>query len=533
VISGLKTTFNLLAHTQNESAVELLIAALDSAEPRIREGAIRAIIERRSLRAQRELIRRWHKLGAQRRELCDDLRGHMTKALREALAGSDEQMAINACQAILVLREYEMMGTLVAYLDEAGKPRAKLAARTLLDLADLLYDELISPRDYHNRRDPQLVRRNVISSLEKAVQRFETHGELAVVEAFLILASREDAALKHVLLDPLNPSYPIVVSVLVNSRRSSVMRLLLSYLEDGHAPWTALNVLAQRHDVTFVRQLLRKLSPEPSPTARANLRRIEHFAWGLPERGVLDELDNATQGVAIAALAGCGAERGEVFQAVAHVLQHGRPAGRRAAAAALAEFTGPEADQLVHSLLGDGDPHVQAEAVRTLRARGLPGAVTRLLELVDSPYDVVRQAACDNLPEFRFERFLASFETLDETARRSTGLLVRKIDPDALPQLRAELVASSRLRRLKALEMVTALGVAAEFEPELTERLHDEDPLVRLEAARTLAAGESPGAAAALRTALSDEDLLVRQTVQTALTNLHQKPRNPSLGARQ
>ena len=36
------------------------------------------------------------------------------------------------------------------------------------------------------------------------------------------------------------------------------------------------------------------------------------------------------------------------------------------------------------------DPHVQANVVVQLRERGIPGAISRLIQLLDSPHDVVR-----------------------------------------------------------------------------------------------------------------------------------------------
>ena len=82
--------------------------------------------------------------------------------------------------------------------------------------------------------------------------------------------------------------------------------------------------------------------------------------------------------------------------------------------------------------LDDPYAEVQAHALVQLRHRGIPNAMPRLIEMVDSPHAVVRDAVRTQLDEFRLERYLAAFDTLDEGVRRSTGELILKIDPEAL-----------------------------------------------------------------------------------------------------
>ena len=78
---------------------------------------------------------------------------------------------------------------------------------------------------------------------------------------------------------------------------------------------------------------------------------------------------------------------------------------------------------------------MQANALRQLRTRGIPGALTRLVDMMESPHEVVRRAVRESLAEFNFKRFLAAYDMLDDEVRRSTGAMVRKIDPEATPQL--------------------------------------------------------------------------------------------------
>ena len=58
--SGLKVTMSVLAKTQNEAAVRVLLGALDVSDPDVQIAALQAILTRRSATAERELLRRWH-----------------------------------------------------------------------------------------------------------------------------------------------------------------------------------------------------------------------------------------------------------------------------------------------------------------------------------------------------------------------------------------------------------------------------------------------------------------------------------------
>jgi HEAT repeat protein len=216
-------------------------------------------------------------------------------------------------------------------------------------------------------------------------------------------------------------------------------------------------------------------------------------------------------------------KRREAFELVRRLLASGKVEGRRAAVQALAEFTGADANALVVRSLDDEDPLVQAGAAAQLRTRGIQGALGRLIELLDSPYGAVAQAARDSLAEFNARRFLASFDMLDEEARRTTGSLVKKIDPRTVPLIKEELSVHSRTRRLRALRMAVVVGVAPWVETEVIVLLGDEDHVVRSEAAAALGACRSPTASAALHSALVDRSQIVREAAAAALEQV-QKP---------
>lgn len=514
---GLKTTLQLLATTANEAAVRVLVPGLDSPIAAIREGALSAILSRRSPAGHREVLRRLDTADERARAIIEEHRGRMTQAVRDAVLSGDRRLCINGCRAAVWFREYDLIPALINVLEDPSSPHGELAGATLVELVHLLYAELADTRDHGARRDPELVRRHVIGGLERSIERFSSHRRREILEAHLLLAGRDSAVLKRVLNDPHHAAFLALVDVLSKSDAAGVIGLLLSFLDDPRAPTSALAVVAKRSDLRFVRYLLRKIGHEPSTAVRQNLKRIESVAWLEEGSAVLDQLDDASQHAAVRLAMISGIPRTEVFSVVKHLLLEGRPAGRRAAAHALDEFHGAEANALVLKALEDRDPHVLAGVLVQLRRRGILRALPRLVEMVDSEHAVVRRAARESLDEFTFERFLAAFDVLDEEVRRSTGTLVKKVDAQTIPQLKAELESPMRTRRLRGLMIAQVIGAVEPLEETIVGLIHDKDHMVRAEAAKALVAGRSPGSRDALEEALSDPSATVREAARASL----------------
>lgn len=536
---GLQTTLELLATSKNEAASAVLIAALDAPQSELREAALRALLRRRSQAGQREVLRRLTAQNTRWREILGEKPGKLSGALRDGLLGSDPQLFEHARQAVVWFREYDLLPALLTTAESGATAQADAAAETMLKLIDALYEELSQPRDYSNRRDPQRVREYILASLEQSTLRFTTHRRKEVLEGFLLLVNRDNATLKRILHDPKHACYLTVIDLLTRGRHGGTIRLLLSFLDDPQAPSSILKIVAHRSDLRFVRHLLDKVADAPSATVLQNVRRLDTIAWVRDDYTLLGELNAEGQQAAVKLIMASGMKRTEVLHSIQYLLLHGLPAARRTAAAALAEFKGAEANALALRAIEDDDPEVQAQIVAQLRARGIPGALQRLMQALDHPHEAVRDAARESLSEFSYHRFAGAFETLDETVQRSTGRLVKKVDPTAIESLSAELASRSRTRRLRGLDMAAAMDAIAELEIDVLRCLRDDDHMIRVAAARALAHCPTATARQALEEALGDSsppvrfeaaqslDLQARQWPAAPLADLSPPPTMP------
>lgn len=519
---GLATTFGVLGKTANEAAVRVLLAALDSPHTSVQEGALAALLKRRSTAGGREILRRLPTISERWKEIIRRNESRLSRSLRDAILEEDRQMAHNACRAAVWFREYDLMPTLLNVLEDSKHVHATLAADTLMELAEMLSDEVTTPQPDGRRRDPQLVRSHVIASLEGSVRRFGHHRRREVLTAFFLLAGHNNAELKNILQDPHHVAFLASLEVLGACNHSGVIRLLVDFLDDPQVPSAVLGVIFKRSDVQFVRHVLHKVGREPSRAVAENLRRVETVAWIRLGKPFFDHLSDSEQMAVVRLVTATRAPRLQVFSLVEFLLKHGKPGGRREAARALADFNGADANAVALKALDDPDAEVQANIIGHLRPRGIPGVLQRLVDMIDSPHAIVRQAVRACLSEFSFSRFAAAFDMLDEEVRLSTGKLVKKIDPQTFPLLKEELRSQIRSRRLRGLEIARTLDTVEQVEELVIGLLQDDDHIVRAEAAAALAQCGTTNSQRALQRALHDRSTAVRDAVEQSLSQREQ-----------
>jgi HEAT repeat protein len=519
-MTALDTTFRLLASAANESATAVLLAALDSSQREVRDESLRAILDRKSHSAELVLLRRWSELSERWKQQIADRPGWFSRAIRAALVNGETTLFDTACSAAVFTRDYESVPHLVTAAVDPSHQSAAIAATATLEIAEQLAEELASPRDYRIRRDPQLQRTQILSALESAIERAGCPHTKTLIEALLLLANRDNAALLRVLQSLTDASHQHVTEILLTSTRPAIEVLLLSFLDHPHAPQAAMEVIARRADLGFIRQFMRKLAAGPTPTELANLRRIISIPWLREHLSALDGLRENEQQGALHLAVESGLPRDQALDVLVYLARHGALAARRLAAQALAKFSGPLAAKLTIQLMRDDDPQVRAAAARQLRDRNIPGAIQRLSELLDSPHPEEREAAVCSLKEFTFDHFTANFDQMTPESRLSSGALVRRVDSHALQRVRQELLATTRGRKQRALDLALALDAIDDLHSQIAALLTDEDQFLRIEAIRVLATHDNRATRDALRDSLLDSHPLVREAAEAALSDL-------------
>ncbi len=514
---SLNTTFEILGSSRNEASLSVLLAALDSAQVEVFEGAIKTLVSRRSRAGHFAVVSRWHQLSEPQRDLVRQGRGKMSGGLRNALLAEDTQYFTDACEIIEEFGEFDLVATLVTLSENRNSMHSQSATEMVSRLVKQLSEMVHGKRESQDRRDPNAIRKFVMESLEHSVERFREHQREELIEAFVVLGGRSCELLRTIIEDPHHACYMTVVNTLTTSESSGVIDLLLSFLDSELPSLTAIKVISRRTDKAFLSRLLELADGKLSSQKKRNLSRIRNFAWLQTEGLHIVELEEQDQARSVALLSASGIDQEQKLALWEILLRSGKPAARLAVCESLDEMQGDHTNQLILTALEDKTPQVQAAATLQLRDRNLPGSMSLLLKLIDSPHDEVREAAGQSLGEFTFENFLSRFDTLHDDTRQSTGTLVCKVDHEVVAKLRAELESTSRKNRMRAIEMAEAMAIVSEVSDELVQRLEDEDHLVRAAAADALQFCPTAEVQEALRFALNDRSSAVQNAARNSL----------------
>ncbi len=520
--SGLTKTFQFLKKTENEAAVELLTQGLDSKFDAVRAECLRVLLERRSPVGHRAVFARLPKFDESDREIIAERPDRMVRVVSEALKTADKATCVSALKAILTFRLYGVMPALTAVLKTPDSPLFPPTVRIIGELTEAFYLELSGQNRPEKHRDYDTMRKRMTGTLEEAVGQYGVHQSGEVLEAFLTLAKPQSNVLRRILQQPSESIHDPIVDAMTTSQHGGVIRLLLSFLEDPQMPNAARKVLTKREDVKFVENLAKYVGAKPTRGVLDSLTTLKTISWARPHHPVFERLDDDCQEALVTILVRSGLERPLVLDTLGHLLLHGKPAGRRAAARAIEHFREAVATQLVREALDDEDPIVLAALLPQLRPRKVPDAMSLMIQMVDSPYEEVRAALGQAMPEFTFRQFLNNFDSMPEALLPTTGHLVRKIDLKAKGELIIELRGLSPVRRRKAVQAAAAMGMVRHMEQEIILRLSDDDHMVRIAAAKALAECDTMPSWEALRDAMLDKSVIVQETAEASLMQISQ-----------
>lgn len=530
---GLAITFQVLTESRNHAVGDVLAFAYESHDPQIRRFAIESIL--RSPRGQGSLrvVETWHELVSDFRELILKSPRQLIGGIRAALRSKNRQAVENGLELTALLGESQLMPELLRLAENercALKPRAE---RVVIAVADSMAQKAKSASDRHYVQR-STIRGQVVECLEKAVQRYPQHRCLAIVEAFLISADSSSHYLKRCLSNPRDMAMSAIVKVLAESNRSTIVDdMLVELLASRSTPPTVVRVWSQRADFEFIQVFCIKVGKFPNDIIRRNLKRMKSVRWLKGSLSHLSDLNEHQQIAVVQILRHASLDKNDVFRVIEFLMIHGSKEVRRRAAEKLRDIRTPAADRLVSRYVEHEDPAIQSIMLSQLRDRNIPGAVAALVRALDSEHPQVQNAAQRSFPDIDIDRYLVSFDSMDDESQRSSGELMLKIDKNAIPKIESELSSGIRNRRLRAVHVVEVLGLIDQLCEAVAEVLDEDDYFVRLEAVRLLGRCRSSFSRRVLRDAMMDPSSKVRRAAEKALQGMASIPPSAKANPRQ
>ena len=515
------TTFELLAGTDNIAAVEVMVAALDVGDETVQALAVGAILKRHPTHGVIEIVRRAQVLARPARELLAKSAPLLSKGLRASLVSGVGPLRASALQLVRDLEYFSELPTLTRLLEEQAVRERDEVESTIFDLVDRLYEHLQFGREQEESveflRDGQRIRHQVLATLEASCHRFQIHRSRQVVEGLLILSDPDSVHLKKLLQECPGEVRGIAVELLCSSKHPGVMTLLIASLGQNYPLPATISAFVRRTDTEFIVHLLQNWPRRLTSFQQKNLKDLQSVLWLEPDRMHLDLIPEALHRNAVAFSMTTGLSQPQKMDVLEWMVKFGSPEGRLAATEVLQELDEANVQDVVRDGLDSKEPEVQAWATGQLRAWAIPNAMELLVERIDSPVPEVRQAARAELAGFNVRRLLEIFDQLDSRMRTIAGNLVQKIDPEALPKLKAEMLTAIRGRRIRAARAALAMNLHRDVADALLEMARDSDTMVRRTAAEVLGKVHSREALDMLRQLTRDSSPRVRETAAAAL----------------
>lgn len=485
---GIETTFRVLGKSKNKSAADLLDAALSSTLKAMRTQAGREILAGRGNRGVSGLIRHFDPTDKEMVELIRDHHDKWTPALRAAVVGKDNELRRNALRIANTQKFFELIPPfLEIYMDQGDE--ADGLGDTIMKMTAKYATALEERR---NRRFLySLVLPEVLKAVSKGIKEFHRNDPVLVLQVLIAVfpfITDEEKTSLGLLRSPIHPAYQSLYHLLLAGHEPSVYEFIFRCLDDDDPEPLAVSVFSKRTDARFLSVFFKKMPGAFSPELKRNLAKISSPAW----LGELDELipklDADAQRGLIFLVRNMGLPDSEVQAALSKVFVRGKTGGRLEALRILSDDPGERGQRFLWNATDDTNTEVQIAALELLRQKNVPKSTGRILQYIDSPDESVRKVVRRLLPEFRFSRFLETFDPLNETQRKAMFHFVQKVDPQTLDLLAQMLVQGEPAEKARALLCVEYGDLSGRLEESLCVVLAKGDsPLLRSKAAELLA----------------------------------------------
>lgn len=528
---GIELTLQTLLRSANPAATEVLLTALESPLESLRIGALRALALRDDTAGHRGLVERFANLPAETSvAICDvPSRAPLLATLSVMIRPETPKLARRAAEIAVI---WEAVPTLTAIVEAAQWPNEefrKVFTDAAVCLAQRLEEQVAAydPRQRNGVEDPAFARRSALNALSVALDRFDQHRNVPLLEALLLLTPSDEPALLRALRTKDHAAHDALLEALHHSSSRGALRVLANALGDTGSPQQVIDIAAERSEPGALALLFGFVGYPVGLRVRDNAERIDALAWLEPGRvGRIAELSGPQQATAVTIAAASKASRDQLTALISLLIESGQSESIPAACRAIESLPARLATEPLRQALTNVDAGVVALAASMLRGKNYPNAIETLIGLLDHEDARVRTAAQRSLGELTFALFRSNWRELPVEAQRRVGQLVGKADPMVVPSLEAELNAGAVSRRLAALELIDVMGAAEDLVDLLIERMEsDPDVGVRVEAASLLGRVRTlPSVLEALGEAACEAPAAVRRAAEKSLQRLGTGP---------
>lgn len=527
--------FAILQDSKDPAADDALLAALHQAEPPTALAVIETLLIRQNRRGLLGLVERFHLLDESLRQAVILDVDRLFGTLREAAQSRDEQVRLNVLALIREGRLYRATYLLDGcFRDRSSKVR-EAATDTLHHLAedllrlssDPLSDETpIGPEPVSVPLDPAEMesraedRRQLVGAIEAGLTTFDLHRQPLVVEVAMWFADDLGAASWAVFSAPGSRATQAAMLLLANSPSPRFVPFAMATLASTNTRAQTAHILNVCPDASFLTEWTRQSWRLVQPKLARALVVVRELAW--IDKRVLDlsQSPDDFQRLFPRWLLATGLAPERKTDALKEFYRRADRVGRLAVVWALTQWPDPRADGFLRSLALQSDPELSRVARMEL-ARRRPSDYPLSSIIPADAQGVATKKLKESLPpRVSLERYWETFDCLNDQERVSQGREMLDRVPQGRRNLALRLGDPSPTHRVRALRIMTVLGLVAEFEEYVYPLCHDPEAEVRSTAVAALGTLPSPTSRRLLNNALSDQDTRVQANAIEAVEKI-------------
>ena len=526
---GIDLTLQVIAQSKNRAAVGVLESAFQSTNETVRKHASAILVLRRSGQGLEAIIRSFDPADSDLVKLVNDNRAKLIPGLHGAIVADDTALARQAFRLAYSQNFYEVLPTLAAYcLGPGSQDKSSLSLNNdFLKFLDKYTVALVK----NNPSEHQLLYNHILPEFSKILvpkvkeYRFSRNDLTLTVYLRLYPFFSEAGVDRDLYIQLRLPNSPVYVAAyrrLLKESEPYLFLLMTRSLDHLNPPPLVPQIISERADIPFLTALFKSIKKPLTLELKTNLASLPPLAWVGQIDSFLDKFDEEAQCGLVLLLQNIELTEDELQTHLVKIFEFGNGEGRIAALSALATFTGANIDRLIWDASGHEDPTVQVEALTQLHSRAVPHAVSRIMQFVESPHEEVRDAIQRMLPHFRFNRFVQTFDQLDDESRRRMFMVVKQLDKQTPVELTKMLASDEPMVRAKALVCIDyCRDIVPLVEDALCDILsRDQVPKLRCRAAEQLVAGRRDESRMTLVQALHrDGNPEVRAAAKNSLAN--------------
>ena len=510
-------TIRFIGKSENPAATEILLQLLAHPDTDFRRLAFNALYLKKTPDVYVRLFKRFLQdeeyWGAPGTIPSERLAKIADAALREG-SGKHRQ---TAAEVVMKYKLYEVLPTVILYLESQDKDFATSMRKVLLHLAESFYNDIMEAPPME-RRNFDRKREWFVMQLDGPIKRYSINEIDEAIQSLLIITKKDFDLMQLVAADHRSATAKKMGEFLRTGTHRSYLRILLNYVDDPDSPGTMDAIISERSDALFVRKLLEFVGTDPSPEFKNALKRFQDLAWFRADNPELPALVEGLEPNAVQLLESVSFPKDRVIPLYRFFLARPSVESRRAAAESVSWLVGEEINRMLIQFVDNSDSQTAAILFKLLKSRDARGIEDVLPKLIDRPDTIIRRAIYEMMPELRVETFASHVSQMTPITAQKLGRYVRLVDPNTYKVIDDDIKSPIPIRRASACKVAMVTGYAKEFLPRIIEIAEEDDEMpVRLAAISALSTVLVKEALETLNKLMGDRSTDVREAVEIAV----------------